>query len=1484
MTSIPSPKKTPGSLTRYDLTASWVRRMCAAIGISFRRRLAALLPVVLFPFAALQAQSNYATPYTFTTLAGTAAIGSADGTGSAARFNFPHSVAVDGAGNVYVADNGNNTIRKITPEGVVTTLAGSAGSTGSTDGAGSAALFDNPLGVAVDGVGNVYVADSGNNTVRKITPAGVVTTIAGTAGTHGLIDGTGGAARFYFPTGVAVDGAGNVYVADTLFNNAIRKITPAGVVTTIASGSTAQLEYPYGVAVDGTGNVYVANTYNHTILKITSDGTISTLAGTASGTGSADGTGSAAQFNYPYGVAVDGVGNVYVADTLNNTIRRITPTGAVNTLAGTASSIGSADGTGGVARFSSPSGVAVDGVGNIYVADSQNHTIRKGVPALGIATQPTSQTIIPGQNASFTVVATGAASFGYQWRKGGVNLTGSGTVSGAASATLTITGVQANDAGSYDVVVTDMSTGSVTSAAATLTLRGQGTTGSQLVAVGAAGTILTSPEGRDWTSRASGTNLRLRAAAASGNLFVAVGEAGTILTSPTGATWTARSSGTPQTLRGVAASPSRFVAVGGYSAAAVLTSADGLSWSAATLPPGGGELRAVAWGNGVFVAVGAGGTVLTSTDGATWVAQNADTSARLDAVMWTGSQFYAVTEFGQKLVSADGSAWTAGSTATLPSWIESVAWSDTGYVVVGANGAIETSADGAFWVGAASGTTATIHGLAWSGALLTPAGDPVAQLSNLQNAPLIIAQPAAIGPVNAGGTAVFTVGASGSGVTYQWRRNGTAIAGAIAATLTINNVQAGDAGSYDIVMSNPAGSVISNAVTLTVDTTIPPTITGLSQTRQVLTPGQNLTLSVTATGPSPFTYQWTRNGRPIAGGTGATLPLSNVTYHDSGYYLVLVTNTNGTTRSAPIFVTVAPSVTEVREWTNGGVQFSTPAGLNNAIAVVGNSLTTVALKADSTVVGWGSNLYGQTTIPVGLTEVVAIALGAQHALALKANGTVVEWGTYAPGQTAMPAGLTDVVAIAAAYGRSFALKADGTVVGWGSSDAGAFPAGLANVVGIAAGGNFALAVKLDGTVAAWPSAMSYGQTTVPADLTNVVAVAGGVQHSLAVKADGTVVAWGTSGYAQPAVPAGLANVVAIAAGSDGFSLALKADGTVVEWYTYGEASVPVALDRVLAINLYGTHSIALADASPVSAPVITTQLSSQTIAEGQDAILAIAATGGRLNYQWWKNGGGVFNGHFISGATTGTLKIRDVRASDIGDYTVVVSNSAGSVTSNPATLNVDVLAPNQTINFPALADRPFTTTAITLSATASSGLPVTFQVSGPATLSGNSLTLTGLGTVWVWASQAGNGSYLAAPSVQRGFFVTGNFLWWQYSWFTAEELADPNISNPNAFYRPDGYPNLVKYALGLNTRQAVTTGLPAMSTTATDWVYTYTRPSNRPDITYAVEISTNLTTWTTVGVTHERVSFVNEFWETWQARYPLAAAANCYFRLKVTQP
>jgi len=378
----------------------------------------------------MHAQSNYAAPhYTFTTLAGLApSIGSNDGTGDAAQFSSPSGIAMDGSGNVFVADLANHTIRKITPGGVVTTFAGLAGSAGFQDGTGSTARFVRPGAIALDGSGNVYVTT--HSMIRKITPAGVVTTLAG-AGMNGASDGTGADARFYFPAGLAADGPGNVYVADTA-NHTIRKITAAGVVTTFAglagetgsadgTGSAARFLHPTGVAVDTSGNVYVTDSGNYTVRKITPAGLVTTLAGSPGSDGASDGTGANARFKFANGVAVDSSGNVYVAETGNSTIRMITPAGVVTTLAGSANAEGSLDGTGNAARFHYPNSLTVDVLGNIYVADTSNHSVRKVTPA-GVVTTLAGRVGSmgsadgPGSNARFrqpTGVAVDAAGNTY---------------------------------------------------------------------------------------------------------------------------------------------------------------------------------------------------------------------------------------------------------------------------------------------------------------------------------------------------------------------------------------------------------------------------------------------------------------------------------------------------------------------------------------------------------------------------------------------------------------------------------------------------------------------------------------------------------------------------------------------------------------------------------------------------------------------------------------------------------------------------------------------------------------------------------------------------------------------------------------------------------------------------------------------------------------------------------------------------------------
>ncbi|MEO6246293.1 MAG: immunoglobulin domain-containing protein [Opitutaceae bacterium] len=433
---------------------------------------------LLLSLAVLSVSSLRAEDYSITTFAGAANnVSGADGTPGS--FNNPYGVAIDAGKNIYVADSLNHTIRKITPGRVVSTLAGTAKSPGTADGTGAAARFNFPVGIAVDSAGNVFISEANNQTIRKITPGGVVTTFAGAALQVGATDGAGSAARFLLPFGVAVDSSDNLYVADS-GNHTIRKITPAGVVSTLAgtagqsgftngTGGAARFASPFGIAADASGNVYVADSGNHAIRKITAAGAVTTVSGTGS-PGATDGAVSVARFSQPRGVAVDASGNLFVADYGNSTLRNITAGGVVSTIAGAAGIVGEVNSVGAAARFYEPLGIVVDGT-TVYVADTSNNLIRRGQPASTapipvISIHPFDQEVSVGQAVSFGVVATGT-NLTFQWLRSG------SPIAGATGSTYTIASAQIADIAAYVVRVSSTG-GSVDSSQANLSVTAPG--------------------------------------------------------------------------------------------------------------------------------------------------------------------------------------------------------------------------------------------------------------------------------------------------------------------------------------------------------------------------------------------------------------------------------------------------------------------------------------------------------------------------------------------------------------------------------------------------------------------------------------------------------------------------------------------------------------------------------------------------------------------------------------------------------------------------------------------------------------------------------------------------------------------------------------------------------------------------------------------------------------------------------------------------
>jgi sugar lactone lactonase YvrE len=678
--------------------------------------------------------------YAITTFAGTTLVGGATD-GTPGTFNNPYGIAIDSAKNLYIADTTNNTIRKITPERVVSTLAGTAGAFGAADGTGSAARFSFPIGIAVDAAGNVYVADSRNSTIRKITPAGVVTTFAGVAGQFGSSDGAAANARFFVPCGVAVDSGGNVYVADT-GNHMIRKITPEGVVSTLAgtaqqpgsadgTGNAARFNSPWGITVDANGNLYVSDSGNHTIRRVTAAGAVTTVAGTAGSAGSQDAAAANARFNSPRGLSVGSGGSVYVADYGNSVIRLVTAAGAVSTLAGSPGIVGAVDSVGAAARFYDPTDVVADGT-TIYVVDSSNNLVRRGVPASTaplpvISVQPLNQDVAVGQSITFRVVTTGSA-LTYQWLRNQVAITG------ATNSSYTISSAQLEDSASYSVRVS-----------------------------GAGGSIDSAP----------------------GNLTV--------------------------------------------------------------------------------IPVGSGPIAITARP----VSQSVDTGQNVTfSVAASGSGLtYQWLKNGASITGATNASYT----------ITSAQPADAGtYAVRVTSGATSETPSAKLIVGGSSG----------SGATVTITNQPLSR------------------SVEVGQTATFTVMATGSNLTYQWYKDGSAIPGATASTYSITNAQPSHAGTYLVRVSSGVISADSAAASLLVEGVVVGPTARLSNlsVRTAMSAGQRLIVGFFVDGGSRQILVRAAGPALAALGLGGTMADPNLELY-SGSTLVL-SNDNWSASLADVFASV----------------------------------------------------------------------------------------------------------------------------------------------------------------------------------------------------------------------------------------------------------------------------------------------------------------------------------------------------------------------------------------------------------------------------------------------------------------------------------------------------------------------------------------------------------------------------------------------------
>ena len=731
-----------------------------------------------------QAQTDPATPYFFTTLAGASSIGSTDGTGSAARFSQPQGITLDGAGNLYVADTANHTIRKITSAGIVSTLAGKAGDAVEVrtrgDGSGSAARFTDPVGLVTDATGNIYVAGSGDSAIRKITPDGVVTTLAG----------GGTVSAFNVPKGIAIDTTGNLYVADT-FNNAIRKVTPAGTTGLLAggsfgsadgSGSAAQFYNPQGITVDPAGNIFVADTFNHTIRKISPLGMVTTLAGTVGVPGNIDGAASAATFTYPSCIAIDPAGNLVVADTGNSTIRKITPAGMVSTLAGQAGREGYADGSASTSLFTFPAALVSDRAGNIYVADTLNNTIRMVSTAGNVTTLAG---LAPSQSVGATDGVGATARFN---RSQGIAVTRDGVCYVADTGNnvirkITATGEVSTLAGAAGQ--SGFADGAGTAARFTtpidLALDGSGILyvvdgGSMIRKVTSGGLVTTLTESAIGSGGLSGAqntpdNFTLKTSIAVGpNGEIYVGEI-----KPLSAMTATRAAVYKMTPGGVATDivplplfPHSFITGLAVDATGTLYACDP-------------EYTSI-----YKINLGSGNSAVIQTIGHFFANRlAADSSGH---VFFTGSNIAANTIFR---LSSDGNVGSIAGQTYQPGHQDGIG-SEALFTGVGG---IAIDAAGALYV-------ATLDNTIRKGLVAA--------------APVIITQPQSQA-VSVGGAVQFLVSAvADPAPTFQWFFNGSIFSGATSNTLSFSSARSIDAGDYTVVVTNSLGSVTSSKATLTV--------------------------------------------------------------------------------------------------------------------------------------------------------------------------------------------------------------------------------------------------------------------------------------------------------------------------------------------------------------------------------------------------------------------------------------------------------------------------------------------------------------------------------------------------------------------------------------------------------------------------------------------------------------------------------------------
>jgi hypothetical protein len=1070
------------------------------------RRLACALAVASLIVSALPhsvvAQPNYATPLYFTTLAGSALAGSADGIGSAATFNSPHDVSVDSLGNVWVADTLSGLVRKITPAGVVSTLTVTIALVGPPQ---TNPVSVGPIrGIAVPSSNEFILSGYTDHTVRRYTLGNLAPfIIGGLPGASGAVNGTSTLARLNLPAGVAVDTAGNVYVADS-GNHGIRKIASGNIVSTVAgllgtsgsadgTGETARFNTPWGLAFDHAGNLYVADSNNHTIRRISTSGTVSTLAGAAGQSGTLDAVGTLARFNSPRGIAYHG-GYVYVTMLASGTIRKIdvegTGLGTVTTVAGTPTSSNSVDGFGAAAHFRAPIGIAADANGNLYVAESNSNKIRRSVSPPGPAfIYPSfSAQVAPGASLTLNVDVITDYPVTLQWRKDGV------PIAGATADTYVIASAQAAHAGSYSVLATNVA-GTAANEPTVVTVLAPPVIvthpTSRTVTIGSATTFtvtVTPSVGPTFSWRKNGVAIAGATNATYSDPDVTLSDAGQYSVQVTHAGVSVTSN--PATL--TAQEPLSLIAPSSQT----VNAGANVTFTATFTPP----TAAIQWHKEGTIIPGATSATLLLTNVNATRAGIYEVAATLGSLTAYASTSLIVNVPPTITTQPTSQTVTLGqnaqfTVAVTPATGATYQWRRNGAAITGATGAtlaltnVTTADAGTYSV------VVTRNGLSVT--------------SN--NAMLTVNVPVAGQPVTntvfVGAPVQFNFTSNPTpGTTFQWRKDGVPIAGATNSAFFIPSATLGDAGNYTLVFTLAGVVQTSNTATLIVLPLNAPTITTQPASRSALV-GTTVQFNVEAFSPAALTFQWRKNGTSIPAATNEVLTISNAQAADAGAYSVIVSNAGGSTISNEATLTVnqpvgtAPSITShpASQTVNAGAAVSL-----NVVATGTAPLSFQWYRNGAAITGATTSMFSisnaQGTDAAAYTVVISNSAGATTSnvanVAVNAPPSIV---TPPAGRVAIVGSAVQLTVVANGSGPlAFQWRKDGVPISGATaatlsleavqpSDAGSYSVVVSNTAGAAT------SVAAQVTIAPPPPASRIAnvsiRTSLPANETVIVGIA-----------------------------------------------------------------------------------------------------------------------------------------------------------------------------------------------------------------------------------------------------------------------------------------------------------------------------------------------------------------------------------------------------------